>query len=132
MFAGPRRLDLPLHQYVEPAVNRQPGYRRGAVEQRGTNNRPTEGICKQRRYAEAGASLWCLSFEAGVRPSDEAAAFVRQCGAAWARNHVTDDGVLPVAVTDRLGYTAIWFMAAWLYSSMAIWLCAWLCGYIAL
>jgi len=47
---------------------------------------------KRRRYAEAGAALWPLAFEAGGRPSDEAAAFVRQCGAAWARDHAAEDG----------------------------------------
>jgi len=47
---------------------------------------------KRRRYAEAGAALWPLAFEAGGRPSDEAAAFVRQCGTAWAQDQAAEDG----------------------------------------
>ena len=47
---------------------------------------------KHRRYPAAGASLIPLALEAGGRPSDETAAFVRACGAAYVRNHMTDDG----------------------------------------
>jgi len=57
---------------------------------------------KRRRYAEAGAALWPLSFEAGGRAADEAAAFVRQCGAAWAHDRATEDGDAPAAHTDLL------------------------------
>ena len=37
---------------------------------------------KRRRYAEAGAALVPMAFEDGGRPSEEAAAFIRKCGAA--------------------------------------------------
>jgi hypothetical protein len=57
---------------------------------------------KRRRYAEAGAALWPLALEAGGRPSDEAAAFVRQCGAAWAADHAAEDGEPPPVRTGQL------------------------------
>ncbi len=57
---------------------------------------------KRRRYAEAGAALWPLAWEAGGRPSDEASAFVRQCGVAWARDQAAEDGEPPPVRTGQL------------------------------
>ena len=42
---------------------------------------------KRRRYAEAGAALVPLAFEAGGRASDEAASFMWLCGSAYTQTH---------------------------------------------
>ena len=57
---------------------------------------------KRRRYASAGASLWPLALEAGGRPSDEAAAFVRLCGSAYVQTHKAEDGQPAPTPTWRL------------------------------
>ena len=57
---------------------------------------------KRRRYRDAGNSLVPLAFEAGGRPSDSAAQFMRQLGAAWAETHASEDGERPAPVTGVL------------------------------
>ena len=57
---------------------------------------------KRRRYAEAGAALVPLAFEAGGRASDEAASFVRLCGSAYTQTHKDEDGELAPSPTGRL------------------------------
>jgi hypothetical protein len=57
---------------------------------------------KRQRYRGAGDSLVPLAFEAGGRPSDSAAGFMRQMGAAWAQTHASEDGEAPVPVTGAL------------------------------
>ena len=57
---------------------------------------------KHRRYAESGGALWPLAWEAGGRPSDEAAAFVRLCGTSWARAHADEEGTPAPARTAQL------------------------------
>ena len=57
---------------------------------------------KRRRYRDAGNSLVPLAFEAGGRPSDSTAQFMRQLGAAWAETHASEDGEKPAPVTGVL------------------------------
>ena len=57
---------------------------------------------KWRRYRGAGDSLVPLAFEAGGRPSDSAAGFMRQMGAAWAETHAAEDGEEPPSITGAL------------------------------
>ena len=57
---------------------------------------------KRRRYPTAGASLWPLALEAGGRPSDEMAAFVRLCGSAFTDTHKSEDGDPAPSPVSRL------------------------------
>ncbi len=57
---------------------------------------------KRRRYAAAGAQLVPFALEAGGRPSDEAAAFVRLCGSVYAETHKSEDGAPAPSPTWRL------------------------------
>ena len=57
---------------------------------------------KRRRYAEAGAALVPFALEAGGRPSDEAAAFVRLCGSAYTQTNRSEDGTPAPSPTGRL------------------------------
>ena len=57
---------------------------------------------KRTRYRDAGSSLVPLAFEAGGRPSDSAAGFMRQMGAAWAESHASEEGERPVPITGIL------------------------------
>ena len=43
-----------------------------------------------------------LPWRRGGRPSDEAAAFVWQCGVAWARDQADEEGELPPVRTGQL------------------------------
>ena len=57
---------------------------------------------KRRRYPLAGAALVPLALEAGGRPSDEVASFVRLCGSAYADTHKDEDGNPAPSPTGRL------------------------------
>jgi len=57
---------------------------------------------KRRRYAEASAALVPFALEAGGRPSDEAAAFVRLCGSAYTQTNRSEDGTPAPSPTGRL------------------------------
>ena len=65
-------------------------------------------ICKKHvrvcvwRYAEAGASLIPFALEAGGRPSDEAAAFVRLMGSVYTETHGSEDGEPAPSPVGRL------------------------------
>ena len=56
---------------------------------------------KRRRYAQAGASLQTLPFEAGGRPGEYFISFVRRCGSMWEANHLGEASPIP-----RLWYEA--------------------------
>ena len=56
---------------------------------------------KRRRYAEAGAALVPLVFEAGGRASDEAASFMRLCGSVYTQTHKDEDGEPAPSPTGR-------------------------------
>ncbi len=58
--------------------------------------------CPGMEYAAAGASLWSLAVEAGGRPSDEMADFVRLCGSAFTETHKGEDGDLAPSPVSRL------------------------------
>jgi len=62
---------------------------------------PDAASDKQRRYAEAGASLQPLPLEAGGRPGEDFVAFVRRCGSMWETNHPGEASPIP-----RLWYEA--------------------------
>ena len=57
---------------------------------------------KRTRYVGAGDSLVPLAFEAGGRPADSTASFMRQMGAAWAETHASEDGEVPRPITGVL------------------------------
>ena len=57
---------------------------------------------KWRRYVEAGDMLVPFALEAGGRPSDEAAAFLRTCGSAYTETHKSEDGDPALSPTGRL------------------------------
>jgi len=57
---------------------------------------------KRQRYRGAGNSLVPLAFEAGGRPADSTAGFMRQLGAAWAESHAVEDGERPAPITGVL------------------------------
>ncbi len=57
---------------------------------------------KRQRYQGAGDSLVPLAFEAGGRPADSTAGFMRQLGAAWAQTHASEDGEAPASIKGAL------------------------------
>ena len=50
----------------------------------------------------AGAALVPFALEAGGRPSDEAASFVRLCGSVYTQTHKDEDGNAAPSPTGRL------------------------------
>ena len=80
---------------TDPAVLRRRARRAGCAASDGA-------AAKRRRYAAAGASLVPFALEAGGRPSDEAAAFVRLMGSVYTVNHQIEDGVPAPSPTGRL------------------------------
>ena len=57
---------------------------------------------KRRHYVHPVAALVPFALEAGGRPSDEAAAFVRLCGSVHTETHKTEDGDPAPSPTGRL------------------------------
>ena len=80
---------------IDPAVLRRRARRAGTAAS-------DAAAGKRRRYAEAGASLIPFALEAGGRPSDEAAAFVRLMGSVYTETHGSEDGEPAPSPVGRL------------------------------
>ena len=97
------RTGLPLYLDVTIASAFSTNPERLAARARGDGRAAADAAAmKRRRYPLAGASLVPLAFEAGGRPSESTAGFMRQMGAAWAGSHASEDGELPAPVTGVL------------------------------